>query len=316
MKIFIANNAASLQSLRPTHSVEAEFGSDVVEGRHVTLAHHGNRFRNPCPCMEENHHPTTGMIVAISHIDLDAVGGIMAVMGCKPTNAPYFWRLAAAIDVRGLHKLDIIKKEMLDNCVDVTFGMTLNSSITRHNELNCRRDLEVATEMLNAYYAFSEAHRIFAPRKTDDPQSLEPVDVTDKVMEHVNAVTRILAGDETLLEAGRKWLAEKEKLDEESLVKTGGGVVLRTAENKFTNHLYRQGHCVVALTHRKGANTAITISLADPIDGVDCGQVVRELWGPEAGGKDVIAGSPYSRNMTMADAESAFEKMVELLRNR
>jgi hypothetical protein len=314
-KIYIANNAASLQSLRPTHSIEAEFGNDVVEGRHVTLAHHGNRFRNPCPCMEENHHKTTGMVIAIAHVDLDCIGGIMAVMGCKPY-VPYFWRLAAAIDVRGLHRLPTIKKEMLDNCVDVTFGMTLNSSITRHNELNCRRDLEAAEEMLNAYYAFSEAHRVYAPRAVEgDPDSLKPVDVTDAVMAHVNAVAAILAGDEDLLAAGRVWLAEKEKLDEESLVKTDGGVVLRSSD-KFTNILYRQGCCVVAFTPRKGANDAVTISLADPIEGIDCGQVVKGLWGPGAGGKDVIGGSPYDRNMTMADAEEAFAKMVELLSNR
>ena len=317
-KIYIANNAQSLQAIRPTHSIEAEFGNDVVEGRHVTLAHHGARAGNPCPCLEENHFPTKGDTIAISHVDLDTVGGLMAVMGCKPTNAPYFWRLAAAVDIRGLHKLPEIKQEILDDCVSTTYGMTLNSSLTRHNEISCRRDLEAAEEMLNAYYAFSEAHRIFAPRKVDeDPQSLKPVDVTDKVMEHVEAVTRILAGDEDMIEDGRSWARMKRELEAFSFVNRKGGVVLRDS-SEFTNHLYGEGgRCVVALTRRQPkGNDAVTISLSDPIPGVNCGDVVKGLWGPGAGGKDVIGGSPYDRNMTMQDAEEAFAKMVELLRNR
>jgi hypothetical protein len=50
---------------------------------------------------------------------------------------------------------------------------------------------------------------------------------------------------------------------------------------------------------------SITISLADPIKGVSCREVVQTLWGQQAGGHDGIAGSPRGQIMTELDFKNA-----------
>lgn len=106
MKVFIANNAAALRAVGPTHTVEAEFGLEVCEGSSVTLAHHGPRSDNPCPCLGDNisdcpyNEDSQGCaefvekglchqecldnkIIGVSHFDLDTLGGVMCCLGVK-----------------------------------------------------------------------------------------------------------------------------------------------------------------------------------------------------------------------------------------
>ena len=71
------------------------------------------------------------------------------------------------------------------------------------------------------------------------------------------------------------------------------------------NHLYVApsgdvGRAIVA--HNVYAGN-ITISLADPIPGVSCRDIVQGLWGPLAGGHAGIAGSP--RGQVMSDEDVA-----------
>lgn len=68
----------------------------------MTLAHHDIRSDNPAPCNTEVE-PLTGGTILISHIDLDTVGGIMAVEGIKPED-PEFWSAAEFIDNNGPHR--------------------------------------------------------------------------------------------------------------------------------------------------------------------------------------------------------------------
>lgn len=53
--------------------------------------------------------------------------------------------------------------------------------------------------------------------------------------------------------------------------------------------------------------------VAAPVPGVSCSELVQELWGPEAGGRDTIAGSPRGRAMTLADANKAVIRLQALL---
>ena len=60
----------------------------------------------------------------------------------------------------------------------------------------------------------------------------------------------------------------------------------------------------MAFNQRTGA---ITVSLADPIEGVSCREIVQDLWGPDAGGHDGIAGSPRGVRMGFGDVSAALE---------
>lgn len=102
------------------------------------------------------------------------------------------------------------------------------------------------------------------------------------------------------------WAAAGEELNRSSFRGLQYGVIRREA-GCFVNHLYTApngevGSAVVALNTATGA---VTVSLADPIPGVSCVEIVQALWGPLAGGHAGIAGSPRGRVMTRDDLEAA-----------
>jgi len=294
MKIYIANNpaalAAALEKHASTATVEAEYGDTVVPGSVLTLAHHGPRSARPCPCSLPNF-PELGIeAVGISHVDLDTLGGVLALMGQKPSVPNWvrnFWATAAQVDVKGVHKLP-----------EIGFGVY---------------GPEMTKESLNAWWAFSETDegRVFAPR---DGSAVE-VDLS----KHIKVLRTLLVHDEKdgwvsparteLVRKGQEWALAKHRLDEESLVDDLGPVLVRSAE-QFTNHLYRSARAVVSFNPR---SQSVTVSLADPIPGVSCREFVQNFWGPEAGGHDGIAGSPRGTEMTLVDARAAAAILAKIL---
>lgn len=286
MKILISSSKASLEvalaAYTSTVAVEAEFGKEVVKGSVLTLAHHGPRAENPAPCLANNGiagDPSKIEVIGVSHIDLDTLGGIMAVLGIKPESHDSFWELAAFIDVHGPHKL---------------------------------REAEASDEdiaRLYAFWAWSQKNRVMAPRDGS------PADITDTVMGAVNTVLAILANDSDLLAGGEIFHQEEEMLNRRSFVEIDGGdggVIVRVAD-AFTNHIYGSpdGELAKAVVAFNTTTGAITISLADPISDVSAIEIVQSLWGPEAGGQTGIAGSPRGRRMTLANLANAFEAVIK-----
>ena len=316
MKIFISNNAAeltaTLSTFASTATVEAEYGSEVVEGSVLTLAHHGARASRPCPCSLDNL-PDLGIeVIGISHLDLDTLGGIMAIMGIKPVTSwestqgffqDGFWELASQIDIEGIHKVDP-KGPLWSMKIDPTG----ESEVT-------------VGDLLNAWYAFSEDNRIVPPRDG----SVAELDLS----QFFSAIEAIFDGEENIIHQGSRWFSAKKALEKDSFIEESEGVVLRES-GQFVNHLYGweepcgacystlpEGcrHCF-GMKHSGVAkavvafNTqykSVTVSLADPIEGVNCCEIVQQLWGPEAGGHAGIAGSPRGREMTEEDSEAAFK---------
>jgi hypothetical protein len=273
MKVFIANNPQALENLNPSHTVEAEYGDTVVEGTVLTLAHHGPRSNNPAPCIAEV--PVledADAVIGCSHLDLDTIGGVAAILGRKPENDT-FWAAAAQVDVSGPHRVDEILME-------------LNAG-------------DSVKYQLHAYWAWAEAHKVFPPR---DGSAL---DVTEQVFESISVLERILAGDPELLRAGKAWFDAKEALAEASFDCTYGSVLVRKSD-QFVNHLYNHGgrtyRAVVALNTKFNS---VTISLESPVEGVSCCEVVQALWGPEAGGHAGIAGSPRGAEFGESELNAA-----------
>jgi hypothetical protein len=275
-------------------TVEAEYGSIVFEGTMYTAAHHqphgpyaGNHVVDggrPAPCNDGNipeldSTDVSGCIL-VSHIDLDTLGGVMRAEGRRGMFKDFagFWALAGFVDVHGVHKL----------------------GRSGASEQDLRR--------LNAWWAFSKG----LPRLPRDAVS----DVTEVIHAAGNALASILTGDEELLAAGDTFRAKERDLNERTFVSIdAAGVILRTADrvNDFCNHLYTtpEGHAAKAVVAYNTATGAITVSLAEPVEGVSCRELVQALWGPEAGGHDGIAGSPRGQTMT----ELEFTQMVELARS-
>lgn len=266
-QIFISTNPDNLRRFNPAVTIEAEYGEAVVEGARLTLAHHGSRSANPAPCLAENF--CAGMCpssIGISHIDLDTLGGIMAVLGCKP-QTPEFWGLAAWVDVNGVHHLPELNPDVL------------------------------ALRQLHTWHAFSQAHRVFAPRDGSI------ADVTGEVLPLVDHLIAICNADMSspLLLAGDEFAAQEAKLNEESFAGMCLATISRKSEH-FVNHLYSYNNgrgfakAVVVLNTKTGS---LTVSFADPIPGLSCRDIVQRFWRDKdehgnflAGGHDGIAGSP------------------------
>lgn len=272
-------------------TVEAEYGDVVLEGRLYTAAHHqasgqyvgrhkaeGGR---PAPCNDPNIPELQDGSVAVSHVDLDTVGGCMRALGYAYWFEPEFasfWEAAEHVDVRGPHRLPADHPE--------------------------RRRLQ-------AVWAYFGSARKQYPRD-------QVVDITADIHAAAEAIGGILSGEEAYLRAGDEFAAAESALNRKSLRGSVGpvarAIVVRESD-QFTNHLYNiegglVGVAVVAHNTKMGS---ITVSLADPIPGVSCRQVVQELWGPEAGGHDGIAGSPRGKMMTRKDCGDAVKALAEAL---
>jgi hypothetical protein len=277
-KIFIANNAAALATLKPQHTVEAEFGFDVVEGSVQTLAHHGPRAANPCPCLNPDVLPAErGDVIGISHIDLDTLGGLGRIIGIDHCMGfvTQFWALAAYVDINGPHKIH-------------EFAPTPETE-----------------RQLNAYWAWAADHKVFAPRDGS------VLDVSHDVATHMQELGHILAGDEGLLEAGDAFKAAGAELNKTSLVEVIetplGKVAIRRADG-FTNHLYTTAEEVVCdgVLAFNATFESVTLSFSDG-QGNAC-DIMQKAFGPEAGGHAGIAGSPRTPH-TFDDLGKVIEQL-------
>lgn len=278
-RIFISSNPVSLtetlSTFTKTATVEAEYGEICVDGSVATLAHHGPRADHPCPCIGQN----LGIkveAIGISHLDLDTLGGVLRVLGRKPEGHTRFWVVAAYVDTHGVHKLE-------------QAAPALTPEIR---------------EKLNAFWAWSEGNRLFPPRDGS------VMDATGFFEEAASVLERIFDGDSSILDAGRAWAEAKNTLEADSLVSESNGVMLRQSA-QFVNHLYGpEGLAVVAFNPDRGA---VTVSLADPIEGISCCTIMQQIFGPTAGGHAGIAGTPRDQVFTLADAERVAEAMRQAL---
>lgn len=282
MRFIIASTVAALATAlegQRSATVEAEFGDDVVEGSELTLAHHGPRSANPAPCLAENFGDRLAIdVVGLSHVDLDTLGGILAITNSKPEGHDSFWALAAFSDVNGPHRL----AEANPSSEDLA--------------------------RLYAFWAWSSQHRCFAPRDGS------VADVTDFVEQAVDVIFAILDDDEELIDAGREFRAAEETLNRDSFVSTTQNVIARVGP-QFCNHLYTDpdGNIRDAVVHFNTRTGGITISFANAPSGCSARGIVQGLWGPEAGGHVGIAGSPRDRRMNLHDLWDAVEQTSEAL---
>ena len=290
VKVLLAPNLPLAVELTPDITVEAEYGSTVVWGRHYTAAHHqpsgpfmGRHLAGgtaPSPCNDTRIPLLETGVILVSHLDLDTVGGVLralphARMLFQPTFQS-FWDLAEAVDTMGAHKLGAIGASTED------------------------------VERLYAWWAWFQAQ----PRASLD----EVTDVTDRVLEAGLVILAILHGDEDLLKAGKKFLAATDKLNADTFVGMEGQVVFRVTPKPFVNHLYVNpyDHIARAVVSFNKETRAITLSFADP-EKVSARDIVQGLWGPEAGGHAGIAGSPRGWEMTTQQAMELAQLVDKLL---
>lgn len=275
MKVFCSNNpknlAAKLAEFKLFATVEAEYGEEVVEGSHLTLAHHGPRAGNINPCLYPNNTDETGMIqaVGISHIDLDTLGGCAALMGRKP-GPDSFWQLAAHIDSNGPHRA---------------------------------ADHPAWNEHKAQYYAYCawsrEKENQYWPPKDGSVE-----DVTDRIEKSVAFLCKLFQPqmpESAWIQRGRDF--EKKLADDEARCLIEAGRVRVFAGDVFTAAFYRNADGSIADATVSYGTKSGAITLAFEAGGKkhNAAQIMKTLFGPEAGGHAGIAGSPRGKRMGFND---------------
>ena len=281
VKVIYAPDYGSALEVGPVAAtVEAEYGEKVVEGVIITMAHHGERADNPAPCNWPDVPVLSEGTILVSHLDLDTVGGIMALKGTKPERDE-FWQAAEYIDVSGPHHIHELPENIQDE--------------------------------LNAVYAYADTlDRL--PRET-----MEVSEIVDEYMEKVGIVLdeRHPEHDQMIAD-GKEWAAVQQKETERCLVQENEFVRVFDSDGPFTAASYYspEHDQVTSATVTLNRFGAITIAFENAEElGLNAAEIAQELWGPEAGGRAGIAGSPrgeeLSRDELMKAAEIVEDRVKE-----
>lgn len=275
----------------PAVTVEAEYGDFVLEGSVYTAAHHQKtgpyagrhlpglaQSGRPSPCKDAAVPVVGAGDIAISHIDLDTIGGVLRALGGWEHlfDLHEFWALAEFLDVTGPHRLPV------------------------------------------GHPYWREIHAIWAWLQNNRPQLPRDqiMDVKAFMVCAGWALDAILLDSrEELLREGDALAAATADLNISSYVANDADVVIRVSD-RFVNHLYARpegsvARAVVALNTTVGS---VTVSFESPVAGVSAREIVQRLWGSDAGGHDGIAGSPRGRVMTEDDLYLVAREVARALR--
>lgn len=262
----------------PSATVEAEYGEKVIEGKQATLAHHTERYKNnSAPCNTPNVPVLAdGDTIVISHLDLDTLGGIAALMGRKKDDSE-FWRVAEFIDLNGPHNLFQINEETREKYV--------------------------------AYQAYQANHR--TPRFTEITDVtdvvLDYLEIIDKVIDgDKSLIEEGKIWDEQTKGAIEECLVFEN--DNVRVFNSPNGVFC--SASYYSEELGKVIPCTVTFN---GKFKSITVAMADGGKQISAKELVQELWGKEAGGHSGIAGSPRGKEMTEEDLKKAAEMAIELI---
>jgi len=277
----------------PFMTVEAEYGSVVVEGKH-TLAHHTGHWKScPAPCANE---AVRGIAagqkgyILISHIDLDTVGGIFQAMKSSQSEIDQlskpFWDLAEQIDLNGPHTLSEDHPWFF-----LFHGLWLELDILREQT---HGDTQDVTSLIEGIFPTLEAVELYVSTGRMKPYSL--------------------------FHSGKLRFAAEKALNITSLQRVHSGFVVRHSE-KWVNALYDvytqdgvKQHTTDAIIGWNPKSGSITLTFRKPtLLGHHAGEIMQELFGPLAGGHAGAAGSPRGVFMTEDQVQQLVEKLTILL---
>lgn len=290
MKIFCSNNqknlAAKLAEFKIFATVEAEYGDDVVAGstEGLTLAHHGPRAGNLNPCLANFSGKLQAIeAIGLSHIDLDTLGGVAALMGKKP-GPDSFWRLAAHIDSNGPHRAADFP--LWDDHAD-------NVPLKAQYYAYCAW----AREKENQYWP---------------PKDGSVEDVTERIEKSVAFLCELFQPqmpESAWIQRGRDF--EKKLADDETRCLIEAGRVRVFSGDVFTAAFYRNADGMVAdATISYGTKSgAITLAFEDGGKKHNAAKIMQSLFGTEAGGHAGIAGSPRGKRMDFGDLAATVLKV-------
>lgn len=243
------------QQAIPFATVEAEYGDFCIEGTHATLAHHVSNYRDfPAPCIRTDVSPLDSGVILVSHLDLDTLGGIALLEDCYFAHS--FWESEAIIDTKGALGLPLIP--------------------------------ESDDMLMKIFWAWESAHKQPLPLTEQ-----EIVDVTDQVKEKLLFLNQLLS-NQVSEEVKTSYLNQfKTEIERylENCVYEDRFMRLFVSESPmhFQMHKSETGWIDVCI-HYNPSRKALTLS--DISGRMDCGALMKELFGHKAGGQFRIGGTP------------------------
>lgn len=275
-KILLASNLelAAQKELNFTATVEAEYGETVIKGSVYTLAHHTKQYKNcPAPCNTNVQKLPPDSTILVSHLDLDTIGGCMALMGIKPEDQE-FWQGAEFIDLNGAHNL-----------------FKLSNSVQ---------------EKLKAFWAWNNKQERKRYTEVEDvtEKVLLAADIITKILQQDKEL--LTQGEEwhktTSQEVESKLIKESSKVR----VFVTDGVFCNTS---YYSPL--QNKVIPAIVTLNTKINSITVSMEDGGKSISAKEIVQILWGQEAGGHNGIAGSPRGWEVTPEQLKIELERAVK-----
>ena len=253
-------------------SVEMEYGTKVKEGLKVTLAHHVEKYKKELPpCVREVEVLTKGSTIGISHLDLDTVGGVLALMGKKPMDSA-FWEVAGFIDENGPHHLHKYSQKIQDQ--------------------------------LNAYWAWSSTNMPGYDKKIQDVTSLvlKHSEALHRIIEREPII--IKRGREWREKLTMR--VERALSYEDDLMRVFISNGVKCTSCYYSEVMKKSVPLILEYnTHKK----KITVSSNDKR--FDAEQLLKSVFGDESGGKKngsgSIAGTPRNKVMNHKD----FNRLVQ-----
>lgn len=278
MKIYLAPDWDAAQAFiqrngQPEATVEAEYGDFVLEGTRTTLAHHHDAYRHcPAPCTAVVDPLPSDATIVISHIDLDTVGGLMALLDLQPVD-PSFWEAVAFIDMHGPHHLH----EFPDHAAK-----------------------------FHAYWHWCSKHSHARADRTIDVTNLVHQHirtVRELVLQQNELLLR--AGEHWQQDVERK--VEKCLMYETDWLRAFQTKNVFCASS-YRSKRFNRTVSVTATYHERKQD--ITLATCD--ETLDAVRLMQQLFGPEAGGKPSIAKTPRGKKMSRADFDRLLDELERI----
>lgn len=246
----------------PFATVEAEYGDFCVEGTHATLAHHASKYRHsPAPCVRTDVTPLEDGVILISHLDLDTLGGIALLWDCYTPHS--FWKSEAIIDTQGALGLSLIPK--------------------------------TDDDLMKVYWAWENT-----TPELKLPIEEDCLDVTLQTQERLRFLTQLLRGEISVdLQQYYLTIFEQHLQDylksciyEDQQMR----IFVHESPMHFQVHRREQELVDICLHYHPKRKTII---LSDISGRMDCGKVMKELFGDKAGGQFRIGGTPRDKAFSL-----------------
>lgn len=276
ISVVLAPSYEQALSVKAAATVEAEYGENVVLGKKVTLAHHVEEYKDqPPPCLFKGGKLKSGDTILVSHLDLDAIGGCLALMGVRPEDDE-FWEAAAFIDIKGPHHLRRLS-ERQQKMLNAYWAW---NSIQR--QINYTEVTDVTKEVLKSWYAINN--------------------IIAEVPQYIKAGVNWSEGLERAVEQRKVYESDKVR----GFITKG----LFCSSSYYSPSLKNDVAATVSMNPRY---KSIIVSFADAGEKISAKNFVQNLWGDEAGGRDGIAGSPRGWKISEEELEKEFYRTIEVI---